>query len=145
MMGQIEFADVIVLNKSDLVTKKQAKSIKAAIQTLNPAAEVVMATRGNVPLETVLCTGILDLGFVDWTGFLMTTNYQSGCDGLHSSLSSRRLAHLCFGGVWDVGSTKPSRPVLVGEGRDLCRVVADDARRARPAGDRDLQDLKLRV
>ena len=69
LMGQIEFADVIVLNKSDLVTKKQAKSIKAAIRTLNPAAEVVMATRGNVPLETVLCTGFLGLGLIS-TGFI---------------------------------------------------------------------------
>lgn len=56
LMGQIEFADVIVLNKSDLVTKKQAKEIEAAVKTLNPVAEVVVSTRGDIPLEKVLCT-----------------------------------------------------------------------------------------
>lgn len=56
LMAQIEFADVIVLNKNDLVTKEQAASVEAAVKKLNPGAEVIMATRGDVSLDKVLCT-----------------------------------------------------------------------------------------
>lgn len=56
LMAQIEFADIIVLNKNDLVTKTQAASVEAAVKKLNPGAEVVSATRGDVPLDKVLCT-----------------------------------------------------------------------------------------
>ncbi|MEM8995633.1 MAG: zinc metallochaperone GTPase ZigA [Acidobacteriota bacterium] len=60
LIDQIEFADVIVLNKLDLVTDEQAREVKAIIKALNPGAEIQMATRGQVPLESVLDTGLFD-------------------------------------------------------------------------------------
>jgi len=60
LIDQIEFADVIVLNKIDLVSNAQALEVKAIVKALNPGAKVLMATRGQVPLENVLDTGLFD-------------------------------------------------------------------------------------
>ncbi len=60
LIDQIEFADVIVLNKLDLVTDDQACEVEAIIQALNPGAEIKRATRGEVPLDSVLDTGLFD-------------------------------------------------------------------------------------
>ncbi|MBU54690.1 MAG: hypothetical protein CL920_38835 [Deltaproteobacteria bacterium] len=60
LIDQIEFADVIVLNKLDLVSEEQALKVKAIIKALNPVAQIQMATRGQAPLESVLDTGLFD-------------------------------------------------------------------------------------
>lgn len=60
LIDQIEFADVIVLNKLDLVSEEKANEVKAIIKALNPGAKIQMATRGQVPLESVLDTGLFD-------------------------------------------------------------------------------------
>jgi G3E family GTPase len=60
LVDQVEFADVIVLNKLDLVTNEEAREVEAIIKALNPGARTLMATRGKVPLELVLDTGLFD-------------------------------------------------------------------------------------
>ncbi|GGX10491.1 GTP-binding protein [Streptomyces noursei] len=61
LMDQIEFADVLVLNKTDLVDPATAERLRATLARLNPAARVVPARRGRVPLAEVLGTGRFDL------------------------------------------------------------------------------------
>jgi G3E family GTPase len=61
LMDQIEFADVIVLNKLDLVDATSVDRLRAALTRLNPAARIVAATRGRVELGEVLGTGLFDL------------------------------------------------------------------------------------
>ena len=60
LIDQIEFADVLVLNKLDLVTNDQALEVEAIVKALNPGAKIIMATHGQVPLECVLDTGLFD-------------------------------------------------------------------------------------
>ncbi len=60
LIDQIEFADVIVLNKLDLVDKDQALEVEAIVKALNPGAKILTATRGQVPLKSVLNTGLFD-------------------------------------------------------------------------------------
>ena len=60
LIYQIEFADVIVLNKLDLVTKEQSLEVEAIIKALNPGAEIIPTSQSNVPLERVLDTGLFD-------------------------------------------------------------------------------------
>jgi len=60
LIDQIEFADVIVLNKRDLVSKEQALEVEAIIKALNPGAEVIMTAHSQVPLDLVLDTGLFD-------------------------------------------------------------------------------------
>ncbi|MFF0537951.1 GTP-binding protein [Streptomyces coelicoflavus] len=61
LMDQIEFADVIVLNKLDLVDTASADRLLATLARLNPAARVVPAVRGRIPVGEVLGTGRFDL------------------------------------------------------------------------------------
>ena len=60
LIEQVEFADVIVLNKIDLVSAEEAAGLAAILHALNPGARLVTATRGQVPLESVLDTGLFD-------------------------------------------------------------------------------------
>ena len=60
LIEQVEFADVIVLNKRDLISEHRAKELEAIIRALNPGAKLVTSTRSEVPLDTVLDTGLFD-------------------------------------------------------------------------------------
>ncbi|MEM9692318.1 MAG: zinc metallochaperone GTPase ZigA [Myxococcota bacterium] len=60
LIDQVEFADVIVLNKLDLVTEEQADEVEAILRALNPGAKIVKTTRGDVPLDSVFDTGLFD-------------------------------------------------------------------------------------
>ena len=60
LIDQVEFADVIVLNKLDLVTEHHAREVEAILRTLNPGAEIHPATRAQVPLDRVLDTRLFD-------------------------------------------------------------------------------------
>ena len=60
LIDQVEFADVIVLNKLDLVSEDQAGEVEAVLAALNPGARILPATRGEVPLASVLDTGLFD-------------------------------------------------------------------------------------
>jgi G3E family GTPase len=61
LVDQVEFADVIVLNKLDLVDEVTADRLRAALRRLNPAARLVDAVRGQVRLQEVLGTRLFDL------------------------------------------------------------------------------------
>lgn len=58
---QVEFADVIVMNKIDLVTPQQRDELRAILHRLNPDASLVESERGRVPLDAVLDTGRFDM------------------------------------------------------------------------------------
>lgn len=57
LADQIEFADVIVLNKLDIATEEQLSAARAIIRSLNSDALLVEAVDGQVPLDAVLKTG----------------------------------------------------------------------------------------
>lgn len=61
LMDQIEFADVIVLNKLDLVGEESADRLRATLTRLNPAARIVPAVHGRVRVGDVLGTRLFDL------------------------------------------------------------------------------------
>jgi G3E family GTPase len=61
LVDQVEFADVLVLNKLDLVDEESAARLRAALGRLNPVARIVPATHGRVDLKQVLGTGLFDL------------------------------------------------------------------------------------
>lgn len=58
LVDQIEFADVLLLNKTDLAP--DVDRLVAVLRRLNPAADVVTGRFGKVPLERVFGTGRYD-------------------------------------------------------------------------------------
>ncbi|MCH1624216.1 GTP-binding protein [Ferdinandcohnia quinoae] len=60
LIDQIEFANVIILNKTDLIKDEEVLQLKAIITKLNPDAEIILSSFGNVPLNMVLNTGLFD-------------------------------------------------------------------------------------
>lgn len=57
---QIEFCDVIVVNKADLVSQEDLQRLIAILNTLNPRARIVPAEFGKVDLDQVLGTGLFN-------------------------------------------------------------------------------------
>jgi G3E family GTPase len=57
---QIEFANVIVLNKSSDATPEQRANARAVIRALNPVARVVEADHGRAPLDAIFDTGLFN-------------------------------------------------------------------------------------
>jgi G3E family GTPase len=58
---QIAFADVIILNKTDLVSADELKSVEHTLRSINAFAKIVPAERCAVPLDRVLGLGGFDL------------------------------------------------------------------------------------
>ncbi len=59
--AQIAFADVLVLNKTDLVDAEQLDGLEKRIHSMNAMAKVIRAQNARVPLEKVLDVGGFDL------------------------------------------------------------------------------------
>ncbi len=60
LVDQIEFADVIVLNKTDIVEPKQLETVRKLVRSLNPDADIVESAFGEVALDKVMGTGRFD-------------------------------------------------------------------------------------
>ncbi|MBF6211171.1 GTP-binding protein [Nocardia puris] len=57
LVDQVEFADVLLINKTDLVSANAVGTVEAMVRRLNPRARVLRAERGVVDLSEVLATG----------------------------------------------------------------------------------------
>ena len=61
LVEQIEFANVIILNKIDLISKEQLKTVKALIRGLNVKAKIIEAIHSKVDMQEVIDTGLYNL------------------------------------------------------------------------------------
>jgi G3E family GTPase len=59
--NQIAFADVILLNKTDLVTPEQLREVEARIRAINPYAKLHRTVKAQVPINEVLGRNAFDL------------------------------------------------------------------------------------
>ena len=60
LTDQIEFADVVVLNKIGLAGPDRAAAARAIVRSLNPEARLIEADWGRAPLDQVFETGLFD-------------------------------------------------------------------------------------
>lgn len=67
LVDQIEFANVILINKIDLVSEEDRRRIRSMVLALNPKAKVYETTNSEVELDRVMGTGLYDLAEAEET------------------------------------------------------------------------------
>ena len=60
LIEQIEFADVILISKIDLISRAEREELVAIVQRLNTHAQILPMSMGQVPLGKILDTGLFD-------------------------------------------------------------------------------------
>lgn len=60
LIEQVEFCNVMVINKTDLVTADQLLKLEDILRSLNPGARLIRASNSRVPLSEILNTGLYD-------------------------------------------------------------------------------------
>jgi G3E family GTPase len=60
LVDQIEFANVILISKADLIGSDEVSNLKAILHSLNADAEIIPIVMGQAPLHKVLDTGRFD-------------------------------------------------------------------------------------
>jgi G3E family GTPase len=58
---QLAFADIVILNKTDLASEENLNAIETRIRSINPTAAIQRSTRCDVPLDSVLGRSAFDL------------------------------------------------------------------------------------
>ena len=79
LIEQIEFCDVLVVNKADLVSADELTRLQRILARINPRAVQVVSRFGEVPLAQVLNTGRFDFDEASSTpGWLASLNHEQG-------------------------------------------------------------------
>ncbi|MDF3133347.1 zinc metallochaperone GTPase ZigA [Pseudomonas extremaustralis] len=60
LIEQIEFADVILISKIDLISSHERAELMAILERLNAQAQIIPMVMGEVPLDKILNTGRFD-------------------------------------------------------------------------------------
>ncbi|RJF73495.1 GTP-binding protein [Deinococcus cavernae] len=58
---QLEFADIVVLNKTDLAKPEDIRQLRELLGITNPRARIIEAAKGQLPAEEVLKVGLFDV------------------------------------------------------------------------------------
>ena len=60
LVDQVEFADIILISKTDLVNKTDIEKLKAIIKNLNTHARIIPISKGNISPDVILSAGLFD-------------------------------------------------------------------------------------
>jgi len=60
LISQIEFCDVLILNKCDLVAPDELAQLESVLRKLQPQARLIRSERGKVEPQEILNTGLFD-------------------------------------------------------------------------------------
>ncbi|WP_449430504.1 zinc metallochaperone GTPase ZigA [Pseudomonas putida] len=60
LIEQVEFADVLLLSKIDLISQHEREELSAILRSLNARAQILPMVMGQVPLSRILDTGLFD-------------------------------------------------------------------------------------
>ena len=117
LIDQIEFANVILLNKSDLVSEEKTELLLEMLRRFNPDARVLSIQRGQVPVEEIVNTGRFQqewsIGADGWQkAFASDESCQSSASGICSFVyRARRPFHPQR--LWDFWMTGDHAPNIL--------------------------------
>ena len=61
LVEQVEFADVLVVSKADLVDEESIFEVIGVLKALNPSAEIIVSSNSDIAIDKVLGTGRFDM------------------------------------------------------------------------------------
>lgn len=79
LVDQIEFANVIILNKTDLITQKQKDLLIATLKKLNPVAKIIQSEMGRVSPSEIINTGLFDYEEAE-----VSAGWMQELEGIHT-------------------------------------------------------------
>ena len=89
LIEQIEFCDVLILNKTDLMSASGLRELEAILKKLNPRAQIVQSSFGKVPLNSIMNTGLFDFEAAqDASGWLTTLRGEHTPETLEYGIDS---------------------------------------------------------
>lgn len=68
LAAQLELANVVVLNKTDLVDDEELERLEGIVRALSPDAKLVRSVRSQVPVDELLDTGLFDYELAEGSG-----------------------------------------------------------------------------
>ena len=60
LVDQIEFADILLVSKTDLVKEEDVKKLDAILKSLNTTAKIIPIIQGKISIDEILDTGLFD-------------------------------------------------------------------------------------
>lgn len=60
LVDQVEFADIILISKTDLASKQDVERLTAILKTLNTHARIIPIAQGKIDIDEVLNTGLFN-------------------------------------------------------------------------------------
>ena len=95
LVDQVEFANVILINKVDLVSKEDRHRIRSMIGALNPKAKIYETTKSEIELGRVMGTGLFDLASAEqtdgWLDSLIEYTPETEEYGISNFVYERRI------------------------------------------------------
>jgi G3E family GTPase len=95
LADQVDFANVILVNKVDLVSEEERHQIHGMIRALNPQAKIHDTVNAEVPLEAVLGTGLFDMKLAEqhdgWLDSLIEHTPETEEYGISNFVYERRI------------------------------------------------------
>ncbi len=95
LSDQVDFSDVILINKIDLVSPEERHKVHGMIRALNPQAVILDSVHSDVPLDAVLGTGLYDLERASrhegWLDSLVEQTPETEEYGITSFIYERRI------------------------------------------------------
>ena len=138
---QIAFADVLVLNKTDLVNGEALDGLEARLRGMNRMARVVRSERADVPVETVLDLGAFNLDEVlERRPTFLEPEYPFEWTGVYSLDAGRYELNLAEGPDPEMSlvvvSGQATDDAALREGAEWCvREYAEPAENIEPGGE----------
>jgi G3E family GTPase len=57
LIEQVEFADILLISKTDLISKSELSQLKSILRSLNTEADIIPIAQGHIPISSILNTG----------------------------------------------------------------------------------------
>ncbi|MDY6241291.1 MAG: GTP-binding protein [Prevotella sp.] len=109
VIQQIEFCNIILLNKASEISKDELEHLKAVIRAIQPKAEILECDYGNIDLDKILNTNLFDFGKVA-TSARWIEAMQDDDDELENEESGEALEYGIQTFVW-----KRRQPMVLGD------------------------------